>query len=65
MKADLDKRIILTLDAGGTNFVFSAIQDNKSIAEPIQLPAEPHDLDKCIGNIINGFRQLEKNIEEK
>ena len=25
---EYDKRVVLTLDAGGTNFVFSAIQGN-------------------------------------
>ena len=30
-----DKRIVMTLDAGGTNFVFSAIRDNEEIVRPI------------------------------
>lgn len=34
-----DKRIVMTLDAGGTNFVFSAIQSNEEIVEPIVLPS--------------------------
>lgn len=29
-----DNRIVMTLDAGGTNFVFSAIQGGKEIADP-------------------------------
>lgn len=57
--------IVLTLDAGGTNFVFSAIQNNKSIVEPFQLPAEPHNLEKCIGNVINGFHHLMNVIDGK
>lgn len=28
-----DKRIVMTLDAGGTNFVFSAIRSNEEIVE--------------------------------
>ena len=35
-----DKRIVMTLDAGGTNFVFSAIQSNEEIVEPIVLPSK-------------------------
>jgi len=31
MKYENDNRIVLTLDAGGTNFVFSAMQGNKEI----------------------------------
>ena len=34
-----DKKIVLTLDAGGTNFVFSAICDNEEIVEPVRLKA--------------------------
>ena len=30
-----DKRIVLTLDAGGTNFVFSAIRGNIQIVSPV------------------------------
>ena len=33
-----DERIVMTLDAGGTNFVFSAIQGCREIVEPICLP---------------------------
>jgi glucokinase len=58
MNPETDKRIILTLDAGGTNFVFSAIQSNKAIVEPIYLPSEAHDLERCLGNIISGFTQV-------
>lgn len=32
---EYDKRVVLTLDAGGTNFVFSAIQGNSQIIAPI------------------------------
>ena len=37
-----DERIVMTLDAGGTNFVFSAIQGCREIVEPICLPALPY-----------------------
>ena len=36
---EYDKRVVLTLDAGGTNFVFSAIQGNNEMISPIGLPA--------------------------
>lgn len=50
-----DGRIVLTLDAGGTTFGFSAIQDGRVILEPIVLPAMGHDLDACLGQIHEGF----------
>ena len=34
-----DKRIVMTLDAGGTNFVFSAIQGGKESINTIGIPA--------------------------
>ena len=36
---EYDKRVVLTLDAGGTNFVFSAIQGNNEMRSQRWLPA--------------------------
>ena len=55
-----DDRIVLTLDAGGTNFAFSAIQGGKEVVEPIRLPSKADDLGKCLGAIISGFSQLKE-----
>lgn len=60
-----DKRIVLTLDAGGTNFVFSAIQSNQEIVEPVRLPAETQELDRSLAVIESGFRQVMDKLEEK
>ena len=38
----------MTLDAGGTNFVFSAIQANEEIVPPITLASNAHDLTLCL-----------------
>jgi glucokinase len=35
-----DDRIVMTLDAGGTNFVFSAMQANRPVVESFALPSE-------------------------
>ncbi len=59
-----DKRIVLTLDAGGTNFRFSAIQGDAIIADPIVMPSEGDDLDKCLGNIVEGFTQIRNRCPE-
>lgn len=53
-----DKRIVLTLDAGGTNFVFSAIQSNNEVVEPIRYPSNAHDLDLCLSTVVKGFEDV-------
>ena len=53
-----DHRIVATLDAGGTNLVFGAIQGGEYIMGPITLPAMAHDLDACLRQIIKGFEFL-------
>jgi glucokinase len=65
MNYKTDKRSVMTLDAGGTNFVFSAIQGLNSIVEPITLPSNGDNLDKCLNTIIAGFKEVEKNLSEK
>jgi len=34
-----DNRIVMTLDAGGTNFVFSAMQANRPVVASFALPS--------------------------
>lgn len=53
-----DHKTVLTLDAGGTNFVFSAIRGGEEIAVPITMPAHPDNLKKCLAAIVAGFREL-------
>lgn len=53
-----DKRVVLTLDAGGTNFVFSAIQGNNEMIGPIALPAVSDNLDECLEVLIKGFDKV-------
>ncbi len=65
MDINNDKRIVMTLDAGGTNFVFSAIRGLISIIEPITLPSNGDNLDKCLNSIITGFKEVEKMLPEK
>lgn len=60
-----DQRIIATLDAGGTNLVFGAIQGCEYIMGPITLPAMAHDLDSCLGQIIKGFEILFSDAERQ
>ena len=60
-----DKRVVLTLDAGGTNFVFNAIQSGKAMIEDVRLDASAHDLDLCISTIKKGFHEVLEKITEK
>lgn len=57
-----DKRLVMTLDAGGTNFVFSAIGGNRELITPIRFPARPDDLDECLKTIRDGFEQVKKRL---
>src|SRR5690554_6347544 len=59
---DKDKKTVLTLDAGGTSFVFSAIANNNEVVEPISYPAYPADLKKCLNSIVAGFRQVMEKL---
>ncbi|MFI3265308.1 MAG: ROK family protein [Rikenellaceae bacterium] len=53
-----DNRIVVTLDAGGTNFVFGAIRSNDFIVEPYSTPANSHDLDACLQSMVDGFEHI-------
>jgi glucokinase len=60
-----DDRIVMTLDAGGTNFVFTAIQSKKKIVDEITLPSNADDLDKCLKNIVEGFNSVKSELSDK
>lgn len=60
-----DNRIVITLDAGGTNFVFGAMRSNKFIGETITMPSNAHDLDLCLSTMVKGFHQVIDTLEEK
>lgn len=56
--------VVLTLDAGGTNFVFSAIKAGEEIVKPVQLPSQGNELELCLKNIIKGFEQVKSQLTE-
>lgn len=60
-----DSRIVLTLDAGGTNMVFGAMKGGEFIVEPITLPSQSHDLDLCLGTMVKGFLEVMSKLQEK
>ena len=58
-----DQRAVMTLDAGGTNFVFSAIQGGQEIVEPVHLSTCSTDLSTCLLQLIEGFTQVKKQLK--
>jgi glucokinase len=48
----------MTLDAGGTNFRFSAMRGNKAVTETVAMPANGDNLDRCLANIVEGFTRV-------
>ena len=56
-----DSRIVMTLDAGGTNFRFSAMNgDYKPVTETIAMPSNGDNLDRCLANIVEGFTRIKQ-----
>ena len=61
---DDDRRVVLTLDAGGTTLKFSAVRGNRLLLAPVVIPSEADDLSRCLGNIVAGFRRVEEGLPE-
>ena len=57
-----DQRIVMTLDAGGTNLKFSAIAGDKLLMDYIYVPTEADNLERCLGNIVKGFEQVKAKL---
>jgi glucokinase len=55
-----DRRVVMTLDAGGTNFRFSAIRGNQAVTQTVAMPSNGDNLDKCLANIVAGFSEVKK-----
>lgn len=53
-----DPRIVITLDAGGSFFRFTAIKSNQQICPIIEYPSEAKNLDKCLANMVKGFESV-------
>ena len=60
-----DLRTVMTLDAGGTNFVFSAICGNQDIVTPICYPAVSDNLEECLTVLHRGFSQVKEQLEDE
>lgn len=60
-----DNRIVITLDAGGTNLVFGAMKGCEYITAPVTYPSNAHDLDLCLDTMVCGFREVIGRLDEK
>lgn len=59
-----DPRTVMTLDAGGTNFRFSAIRGGKPIVEGVHIPTRAQELTTCLASIIEGFEAVKAQCPE-
>ena len=59
-----DPRVVLTLDAGGTKFAFSAVQSDREVVEPVTLPSNAHDLKLCLETIVEGFTKVKEKAPQ-
>jgi glucokinase len=59
-----DDRVVMTLDAGGTSFRFSAIRGNRPVTEGIVTPSNADDLPRCLANLVDGFTRTRQRCPE-
>jgi glucokinase len=57
-----DNRIVMTLDAGGTNFVFSAMQANRPVVASFALPSSADNLERSLAMVLEGFRRVQSQL---
>lgn len=60
MKYKDDKRVILSLDAGGTNLDFFAVKGGEIINEKVRIPTATDSLDTILKDIVRGFEQVKQ-----
>jgi glucokinase len=60
-----DKRVVLTLDAGGTNFVFNAYKGGKPLLAGIRKDAHGDKLDLCLASMKEGFSEVLQHLNEQ
>lgn len=58
-----DNRTVMTLDAGGTNFVFTAIRGCQEVVEPIRLDAVTDSVARCMEVLTEGFSRVKAALD--
>ncbi len=64
MSISNDKRIVMTLDAGGNNLDFSAVQGGREIVEKVNIKAKSATLGESLEKIKTGFHEVKKQLPE-
>ena len=59
-----DNRVVMTLDAGGTNLVFSAVKGTEEIIKPITRPSRGDNLEQILQSIIHGFKEIRSRLSK-
>jgi glucokinase len=59
-----DQRVVMTLDAGGTSFRFSALRGNGPVTERLVVPSHANDLNLCLANLVRGFTSIKGQCPE-
>jgi glucokinase len=60
-----DSRTVLTFDAGGTNFVFTAMKGGREVVDPVTLPSHADQLEACLDTMRKGFHQIISSLGEQ
>lgn len=60
-----EQPIIFILDAGGTGFKFSAVQESREIIEPFTIPSAAPTLEEVLQKLITGFHECETRCGNK
>ena len=60
MNLNADSRVVMTLDAGGTNFRFSAMRGNQQVTETVTMPSEATNLERSLSKILEGFMRIKE-----
>jgi glucokinase len=53
-----DTRVVMTLDAGGTNLRFSAMRGDKAVVPDVVMSSSGDNLNRCLAKIVDGFAQV-------
>jgi glucokinase len=59
-----DPRVVMTLDAGGTSFRFSAIRGSQPVGSSLTLPSDADNLERCLANLVEGFTWIKQQCPE-
>lgn len=64
-KIESDSRVVLSLDAGGSSFRFSAVRGGRTIVELPPVAAITDDLPKCLDALVQGFKSVQDQCEQQ